>query len=75
MESIHFNFKAQTENHECTAFRNGDWIIFQCPDCPNYERRINWRTGKMIIQNAKPNINHAGYYDCPEYRESLRFLN
>jgi hypothetical protein len=42
---IKFNHSSDAEVHECESHRKGDWIIFRCPLCPDYERRMNWRTG------------------------------
>lgn len=70
-----FEFPEDPEAHECKSFRNGDWIIFRCPKCPDYERRINWRTGKMKVKNDDPHINHRGQYFPVEYKEIYENLN
>ncbi len=35
------------EKHSCQSRLEGDWIIWTCPKCEGYERRLNWRTGEM----------------------------
>jgi hypothetical protein len=59
------------EDHECEAHREGDWIVFRCPDCSNYERRFNWRTGQMKVKNDTPYINHRGEHVPPDAMHSL----
>jgi hypothetical protein len=64
---IKFNHSSDTEVHECESHRKGDWIIFRCPLCPDYERRMNWRTGEMNVKNNTADINHTGSYFPYEY--------
>ena len=63
------------ENHQCQSYRDGDWIIFRCPECADYERRLNWRTGEMMVRNSRPEINHFGRYEPTEYREAFENTN
>lgn len=64
------------ERHQCESFRDGDWIIFQCPRCIRYERRLNWRTGEMKVQEGEdPYIMHAGEYFPNEYQHALTCTN
>lgn len=49
-----------SEHHECESYSDGEWIVFFCPLCKDYERRFNRRTGKMKVKNSKENINHSG---------------
>ncbi len=60
MQSIDFGNFQTNPAHECDSYRNGDWIIFRCPSCPDYERRINWRTGKIMVKNSRPDVMHSG---------------
>jgi hypothetical protein len=60
MKEFSFPPSLDTEDHECEAHREGDWIVFRCPDCLDYERRFNWRTGEMKVKNASFYINHRG---------------
>ncbi len=51
------------ESHQCDAYRDGDWIVFLCPQCEGYERRLNWRTGEMKVRDDKNMyIRHSGEY-------------
>lgn len=34
-------------DHQCHAAQVGDEVIFTCPLCPDYEHRVNLKTGKM----------------------------
>ncbi len=60
--------------HECQSTRNGDWIVYTCPEC-DYEMRENWRTGKMMVRNAKADIHHSGSYFPLEYLEAFLHQN
>ena len=66
---------AENEVHKCKSYRDGDWIIYYCPQCSDYERRINWRTGKMKSRHIKKNINHVGSHEISEYKEVFENLN
>ncbi len=49
--------------HLCESNRNGDWLIFTCPKCPDYERRLNWKTGEMHLKEGKDEmILHRGSF-------------
>jgi hypothetical protein len=50
------------EVHNCTATRKGEWVIFTCPMCLDYERRINLRTGDMKTYAPFTTIKHNGTY-------------
>ena len=61
MMEINFNAGTDPDAHQCESYREGDWIIFRCPQCEEYERRINWRTGEMSVANSESGINHQGF--------------
>ena len=48
--------------HECTAERVGDWVVFTCPHCLDYERRINLKTGDMKTHAPYNTIKHSGMF-------------
>ncbi|RMH75836.1 MAG: hypothetical protein D6681_21995 [Calditrichaeota bacterium] len=73
MSKIEFPHARGADFHECDAHREGDWIVFRCPQCPDYERRLNWRTGEMEVKNNPPDINHTGSYFPHELAEA--FIN
>jgi hypothetical protein len=51
-------------HHQCTSFVDGDEIVFKCPLCMDYERRINLSTGKMVIKKSEDNhFLHIGVSD------------
>ena len=50
------------EPHECVAERKGDWVVFTCPHCDDYVRRINLRTGAMISPQSWNDIKHNGVF-------------
>lgn len=53
---------ADAETHACQSRVEGDWIIFTCPDCPDYERRYNYKTKEMQVKHASVDINHVGQF-------------
>lgn len=60
MQKIESSPPMPIEQHSCVARAEGDWIVFRCPKCPDYERRINWRTGQMESRNVKSHVIHTG---------------
>lgn len=73
MLNINFDPGEVVEAHECTAHRVGDWIIYRCEQCPEYERRYNWRTGEMKVRHSKKQCLHKGSYFPEEYENA--FIN
>lgn len=54
-----------TVGHLCTAHREGEWIVYTCPHCPTYERRIHLPTGHMLVQGgSNPHIQHQGSFSA-----------
>lgn len=64
MKSIRFDADSpDVERHECESFRDGEWLVFHCPRCPMYERRIHERTGQMVVRQADDvSIRHYGVH-------------
>ena len=61
MHEINFSFNnLEYDQHECDSVTEGDWIIFRCPICKDYERRINAITGEMKVKNSRSTVRHAG---------------
>lgn len=75
MQTIRFDAPDDTEQHLCQSYRTGDWIIFYCEQCGDYERRLNWRTGEMKVKNAKAEIRHTGFYAPEEYKSAFESIN
>ncbi len=51
------------EYHICQSRCEGDWIIFTCPHCAEYEQRINYRTKERISFPADdPTLMHQGSF-------------
>ena len=76
MDAFLDNNSTDTDRHQCESYRDGDWIIFTCPKCLNYERRLNWRTGEMMVKDGEdPYILHAGEYFPTEYQHAMVCVN
>lgn len=49
--------------HTCESRRDGAWVIFTCPHCEEFERRINFETGELrTIPASNPYILHQGSF-------------
>ena len=49
--------------HRCEARRFKNWVVFTCPQCPGFERRIDLETGAMHTRpGADPYVLHEGFY-------------
>ena len=53
------------ETHHCHSRLEGDWIVFTCTKCKDYERRYNFKTKEMKVKNSSLHINHQGQYVPP----------
>jgi hypothetical protein len=63
MHEINFSFNnLEYDQHECDSVTEGDWIIFRCPICKDYERRINAVTGDMRVKNGSSTFRHSGLH-------------
>lgn len=73
MHHVNFNFtpRSDSTHHECSATRSGDWVVYRCPQCSDYQRWHNLRTGKMKTKGLKANIQHWGVYNHKEAPENL----
>jgi hypothetical protein len=69
-----YDAKEKKDKHNCSSFRDGDWIIYTCPKC-NYVCRENWRTGEYEVKNPNPAATHYGSYFPKEYADSFMNLN
>ena len=67
MEKSNINFGNMDDDaHKCYGEQEGDWVVFRCPVCEDYERRINLKTGEMKSQYDKDNVTqHHGFYMKP----------
>ena len=69
MFDISFQFPPPPDAHECEATSLGDWIVYRCPQCSDYERWYNRRTGHVKTKGLKTKIQHWGVYHkvAPEH--------
>ena len=74
MDNPKLNPSVESDRHECSSFRNGDWLIYYCLEC-RYELRENWRTGELRVHNSQANVKHYGGYFPYEYKEAFENLN
>jgi len=55
--------KFDSDAHQCKQEIQGDWVIFTCPLCPNYRRKMHRETGEIVNENTgKVEANHSGVY-------------
>lgn len=51
------------EKHTCQGRREGDWLIFECPEC-SYVRKWNPETSEMnLIDRGDENALHSGFFE------------
>jgi len=60
------NLTSEKETHKCTSYKEGDWIVFKCPICLQYERRLNLINNRMRTKGSSENILHTGAFDGNE---------
>jgi hypothetical protein len=63
------------DQHECDSFTEGEWVVFRCPICRDYERRINAVTGEMKVKKGGSTARHTGRHFCCSSTESMAQLN
>ena len=56
--------------HHCTAHRDGEEIVWRCPLCEGYERRLNVNTGAMTAK-GKTGAMHTGCSTRAQNMEGL----
>ncbi len=65
-----------TNDHQCTVTQEGDWVVFRCPHCKDYERRFNSKTGDMKTKGTQGNtFKHHGNYVRPGFDTGLYHPN
>jgi hypothetical protein len=60
MFELNFEIDSKYSHHECDSVIKGEWVIFRCPICKNYERRINMLTGETKVKNLSSIVRHSG---------------
>jgi hypothetical protein len=75
MMEVNFNAGPGSDGHQCESYRDGDWIVFRCPICLEYERRINWRTGAMTVRSSDDAVRHTGTHVPSEYKSAFENTN
>ncbi|MBK6931288.1 MAG: hypothetical protein IPH12_10645 [Saprospirales bacterium] len=73
---FNFDTSGDTPKHTCTARRDGVWVVFSCPLCPGFERRMNIQTGVMRVKpGAHPQVLHQGSFTPVGLENSYSLLN
>lgn len=63
---LNIQFSSHETTHICEAKIEGKWIVFTCPQCLDYRRKINQETGEMITDSmGNPEVLHQGFYVQP----------
>ena len=53
--------------HRCDSKMEGDWVIFTCPICHQYEKKFNLKTDELKVKgNEDFSVFHDGNYFPPE---------
>ena len=74
MLKLEFESAPGVEQHQCVSIRQGEWVIYRCPQC-DYEMRENWQTGEVRVFNAKRRVRHSGGYTPVDFRPEYESLN
>jgi hypothetical protein len=54
--------------HQCETRMEGQWIVFTCPVCDDYERRIHSVTKETRVKRNPDNpYNHGGSFIRPGF--------
>ena len=62
--------------HKCIATRKGDWVIFTCPICKDYERHMNLYSGNMkLVKGYYNEIPHQGFHAPVGIQPELMNMN
>lgn len=62
MQNLNFPNKKPSPQHECISQKKGDWIIWTCPHCEDYERKFNLKTGEMKANTKIYHPLHTGLH-------------
>lgn len=67
---MQIEFNGLENAHQCTSFRQGDTIVWKCPLCIGYERRLNLVTGEMSVKGKTDSL-HTGFNEGKENMNAL----
>jgi hypothetical protein len=74
--SFDINFSGNPSTHQCEQRIEGDWVIFTCPICKDYERRINLKSKEMQVYGSEGNPHlHRGTFIKPGFENLQCNLN
>ena len=60
---IRFNINDGQRRHQCATHREGEWVVFTCKRCPDFERRLHLPSGNIKTQTGDdPWVLHEGNY-------------
>ena len=60
------SFNNLNGSHKCYSKKEGEWIVFRCPHCPDFERRIHVDTKEFKSKISPDNMNlHHGFHIPP----------
>jgi hypothetical protein len=60
---IRLNLDDGEKRHQCTAQREGEWLVFTCKRCAGFERRVHLPSGEIKVRmGSDPWILHEGNY-------------
>ena len=69
--SVGFGDKKELSvHHYCVGREYGPFVVFTCPQCPDYLRRIHRYDRKMTIRGDSPMVSHSGLFIPPDSLES-----
>lgn len=45
--------RKRANQHECKTYQDGDWLVYYCTTCKDYEKRLNRKTGEIITRHTR----------------------
>ncbi len=63
---LNVQFSSPEITHTCEAKIEGKWIVFTCPQCREYRRKMHQENGRNDYDSmGNPEILHQGFYVQP----------
>ena len=73
---LNIEFSAKEDAHTCEVSVEEQWIVFTCPQCQNYRRKMHQETGEMVVEKpGDPQITHRGMYINPLILQTVPSLS
>jgi hypothetical protein len=63
---LDIKFTDSEATHTCDSQVEGNWVVFTCPLCSDFSRRMNLETGELHTEcPGDPTVLHRGMFVNP----------